>query len=202
MGDRQMSDKIYRFYVNIEPLRDEMWRVFDVPSDLTLDRLVSLIVTSFKYGELCDYDVEHNDVLYAPQYIVEENSELYRYSGDYILEDLKIEMFSDLGFSFHNDVEDFFNIKLIDVRLPEKDLQYPRVSYGKGQGVINGMDVNELQALIDRIVNCGEPGIKFTDEDGTETYWTYYDYDIEADNEILIPFMNTIKERYDEGDID
>lgn len=197
-----MSKVVYRFYVSLEPLRDEMWRVFDVPSDLTLDRLIYLILPSFQYGELCDYDIEYNDVLYAPQYVVDENPEHYKYAGDYTLESLNIEMFSDLGFSFQNEALDFYNIKLIDVRAEEQGLTYPRVAYGKGQGIINGMDAKELQALIDKIVNCGEPGLTFKDEDGSESIWNYYNYNIDEDNNNLIPFMNSIKEQYDNGDID
>lgn len=192
-----MKTKNYKFRIEYEGLADEIYREIEVASDMRLDRFGYLVFSSFDTLGVFDFSFSYRNVNYRslPEWA------RVRIDGADPRETRLCEMHLVRGsviYVFYDLVRDqTFVARFLGASEASHGVDYPRITHGKGLGIIEEVSSVELARRVRRIHRLGESDELYRSiEFDSYVPWDVRAYDIDVDNARLRSRMELFEERY------
>ncbi len=190
-----MSSKTYKFHLTYEVHEDILWRDIEVPSDMRLDRLAYVILTTFDTLAYRKFRFELGEVEFMelPYYEAEDSSlpDMRKYK----LSELGLRRGSRLMLYYALPGEACFTARF----LGKEDLpcDTARIVAGEGKGIIDDITVSEFKRQVAAILDTGVSESLYValESKGLEP-WDIRDFDIEYNRKRVEKYMPLIERSY------
>lgn len=192
-----MAD-VYKFKVRLEELETIIWRDIELTSASSVAKLGYSVLATFETAAMHLFNIRHKGKLY--EIVFEEND--FEIVFDPIktrLAKLNLSIGDTLTMEYDYGAGWEFSIELVSIIKMESGLgkNYPRVTDGKGKGIIEDTSTYELLEMINLTDNQGELPKAFDVFSGEEVDWDYKEFDLKYCNRVLKKHLSEIKHAYE-----
>ena len=181
---------VYSFRVYYGNYSKSQWRTIEIPSNKTIAELCYAILASFNTtaSHLFNVILEGKD---------RRDTFDFEECDQYTLDCLYNEKFTvvyDFG------CEQEFHGRFVEEKeyTPGTANQYPKITAGKGKGIIDDLFIGEYDELVDNIKK-GKQKYTYAGIDGIEKPWNPDDYSVEEDNKTIRSYARKLKWAYEYG---
>ena len=190
-----MATKVYTFHITYEGLEDKIWRKVSVSSNYRLDQLGYAILAAFDTMayHLFEfyYDGERFEIPNEDAFEDQIDMALFK------LHQLELEIGDRIRLDYDFGTTQTFWVELIEVEDMGRGQgrKYPYIIDGAGRGIIDDMNVDELQELIAQIDNKGKTDEPIYYQNRTFP-WDYRWFNLDNINALFKGEIEMIEEGY------
>lgn len=185
--------KIYTFKVELEGY-EELYRIIQVKSDISLADLVYMILASFNSLAFQKFKIYLNNKLYVQKYNNEKK--IKNEAKSYFLED-EIENIKKELYIIYLNAYNKLKLNVYFIKENEVDNKiYPRVIEGKGFCFLEGKTAKGLKRIIEKSRKDSNFKYFYNTNQGNKLF-EYDKFNLEENNEYIKKRWLRIKERYE-----
>lgn len=191
-----MKNRAYQFKVSYHGSQEKIWREIEISSNSTIAELGYTILASFDTLAYHAFYFDCSGKRFASNVQLDSNNAAS--ASETILNTLKLEIGSKFYMIYDYGMEHQFDIQLIDFLSMENSAEYPRVSDGRGNGIVDDMAPDQILTMIQKTDDSHKAQVINSSEDGEVKKWDYREFDLHKLNHTLLAEVEKIKEKYEE----
>ena len=190
-----MKRKLYRFHVTYEVFEDVLWREIEVPSDMRLDRLAYIVLTTFDTLAYRKFRFELGEVEFMELPYYDAHDDTLPDPREYLLSDLKLRRNSKLYLVYCLEGEATFTLRFMSSE--DKECTEPRISDGCGKGIIDDITVSEFECKTREILDTGSTEALYLSLESKDYEpWNIKDFNIEENRRFVEKYAPLIERQY------
>lgn len=190
-----MATKVYTFHITYEGLEDKIWRKIAISSNYRLDQLGYAILAAFDTMAYhlfeFHYDGERFEIPNEDAFEDQIDMALFK------LHQLELDIGDRIRLNYDFGTTQTFWIELVEVEDMGRGQgrKYPYIIDGAGRGIIDDVNVDELQELIVQIDNKGQTDEPIYYQNRTFP-WDYRWFNLDNINALFKGEIEMIEEGY------